>query len=387
MSDSGTPAPPISWLQHLHEAGQWERLEEIARQRLAAEPEDAAGHFHRAWALLRLERGAEMQPHVEHLLRKDAEDVRYLQLAALWHLTGKRYKKARTYLDTALGISPEDAALHHLGSIIHARLGKMELAKVHSSRARSFDPDDADYIHWDVDLRSFGKDSARDTWHALKQLEEALRLEPENPRVMAAIGDLWMSPLEQPRRAEEMYRQALACDPRDKEVQRKLWHAIQARNLLFRTLRIPVVALNQLRFAFLGLLREPWRFIFLFFACKFFMAYLLWLVAASVVFAPPAWLFEWLVLMDIRQADRVSRRVGVWWLRFHQCPFLMRFGFCLVLVLVFWWGLFAWLGIPPGMGLILVSLFFAVHLLCMLLYVFCRKLSAGRAADWSRPAA
>ncbi|HSI64931.1 MAG TPA: hypothetical protein VLE43_17525, partial [Candidatus Saccharimonadia bacterium] len=86
MSEPGKPAPPVSWLVHLLGAGQWGRLEEVARQRLAAEPDDPSGHFHRAWALLRLERGAEMQPHVEHLLRKDADDVRYLQLAALWHL-------------------------------------------------------------------------------------------------------------------------------------------------------------------------------------------------------------------------------------------------------------------------------------------------------------
>ena len=351
------------------------------------EPDDSHGHFHRAWALLRLERGAEMQPHVEQLLREDAEDVQHLQLAALWHLTGKRYTEARTYLDTALGIAPEGAALHHLASIVSARQGKMEQAKMHAASARNLDPDDADYVHWDVELRSIGKDSARDAWDALKQLEDALRLEPENPRVMAAIGDLYMDVLEQPRRAEEMYRQALVCDPADKDIQRKLWHAIQARNLFFRTLRIPIVGLNQLRYAFLGLLKEPWRLVILFIACKFVLGYLLWLLAATVVFAPPAWLFEWLVLMDIRQADRWSRRVGSWWLRFHLLPFMVRFGLCLVLVLAFWWALFWWVGVSPEIGLMIVGVFFAVHLMCMLLYVFCRKLSAGRPADWRRPAA
>ena len=110
MPETGSPLPPASWLQHLHAAGQWERLEEMSRQRLAAEPDDPAGHYHRAWALLRLDRAREMEPHVAHLLREDPEDVHHLKLAALWHLSAKRYAKAKAHLDSALALDPDEAS-------------------------------------------------------------------------------------------------------------------------------------------------------------------------------------------------------------------------------------------------------------------------------------
>lgn len=378
--DTGSPLPPSSWLQHLHAAGQWERLEEMSRQRLAAEPDDPVGHYHRAWALLRLERAREMEPHVEHLLREDPENVYHLKLAALWHLAGHRNARARAHLESALALDPDEASLHYLMAVLASRQGKLKKAQAHAARARALDPDDADYAQLDVELRSIDKETPADALNTIRELEEALRLEPENARVMAAIGDVWLENLEQPRRAEEMYRQALAMDPSDKDLQRKLWDAIQARNLLFRTLRIPIHGLHRVFAILRGLVRKPWYLIIFIIGFKFVLAYLAWLLAAAVVFAPPAWFFEWLVLMDIRRADRWSRHVGGWWLRFHLLQFYLRFGLCLALVGTFWWALFLWVGMPAPLGFIIVGIFFSVHFLLMLLYVACRKYSAWRAA-------
>jgi tetratricopeptide (TPR) repeat protein len=380
MPETGSPLQPASWLQHLHAAGQWGRLEEISRQRLAAEPADACGHYHRAWALLRLNRAPEMQPHVEHLLREDPEDVDHLKLAALWHLTANRNARAKSHLDSALALDPDEASVHYLLAVLASRQGKFKKAQAHAARARSLDPDDADYAQLDVELRSIGKETSADALNTIRELEEALRLEPDNARVMAGIGDVWLDSLEQPGRAEEMYRQALAIDPSDKGLQRKLWNAIQARNLFFRTLRIPIQGLQHVCAIARGLVLKPWYILVFIIAFKFVLGYLAWLLAAAVVFAPPAWFFEWLVLMDIRRADRWSRHVGGWWLRFHLLPFYLRFGLCLALVGAFWWALFLWVGIPAPLGFILVGVFFAVHFLLMLLYVACRKYSAWRAA-------
>jgi tetratricopeptide (TPR) repeat protein len=376
-SNSG---PPKEWLWHLHNAGQWERLERVARECLAADPVDAHGHFHCAWALLKLERAREMQPHVEFLLGKDPENAEYLKLAALWHMDGEgRFKQARKCLDAALKIAPEEASLWCIAAVADLRRYRFESAKQLISRARQLDPDDANIAHLYITLHSVEQTGARAAWKAVREHEDALKLDPESDVLIASMGDVFLDDLEMPERAEELYRRALAIDPMDRRHQKRLWRAMQARNVWFRTLRLPISGLTMVHNFLRGLRIKPWTAVFLIIGIKFVLAFIAWLIAATVVFGPPALMVEWLVLADIQLASRTAEKVGGWWLRFHHLPFAARLSCCLVLIVVFWWGLFVLLGIPPAPGFSAVATFFVVHLVIMAIRIGLRKSSAHAA--------
>jgi tetratricopeptide (TPR) repeat protein len=382
------PAPqaPGEWLRHLHLAGQWSRLEHFAAERLAADPNDVEAHFHRAWALLKLERGGEAGPHVEYLLGTDPEDASFLKLAAFRHMYhDRRFKQARACLDAALKITPEDATLWYLAAIIEAQLYHLDDARKLVTRARQLDPDDADIAHLHITLHTLEQTGAKAAWHAVREHEKALALDPENDGLIASLGDVFLDELEMPERAEELYRQALALDPSDRRHQKRLWKAMQKRNFFFRTLRLPLSGLTLLLNVLRGLRIKPWLILLFIIAFKFVLLYLAWLLAATVVFAPPALMAGWLVMADLQRASRAAATVGQWWLDFHRLPLGLRVACCVVLTLGFWWGLFALLGIQPLVGFSAVATFFAVHLVAMAVRINMRKSDAHNAAMAARP--
>lgn len=373
--------PPMEWLQHLHVAGQWERLEKFAAETLEADAEDIEAHFHRAWALLKLERGKEAGPHVEYLLRTNAEDVSFLKLAAFWHMHGhKRHTQARGCLETALKIDPEDAMLWYLAAIVETQLLQFEIARQFIARARQLDPDDADIAFLHISLVSMEQTGAKAAWQTVREHEKALALEPDNDSLIASMGDVYLDELEMPERAEELYRQALAIDPSDRHHQQRLWKAMQKRNFLFRTLRLPfsgmTLGVNLLR----AILIKPWLILCYLLGFKLIIAYFVWLLAATIVFAPPALIAGWLVMSDLQRASRAADKVGRWWLDFHMMPMAVRLLCCLLLMAAFWWGLFALLGVPASSGFIGIGLFFGVHLAVMALRVAMRKSDSHTAA-------
>jgi hypothetical protein len=370
--------PPLEWMQHLHAAGQWQRLEEIARERLAADPQDADAHFHRAWALLRLGRSKEMGPHAEHLLREDAECLQYLQLAALWHLEAKRWRPAQEHLDAALRLYPEEPVLWQMAAGLAAGRRQLARARECAARARQLAPDDADIAHLDIALASTERTGAAGAWATVREYERALALEPENDTLLGSMGDVYLEELEMPARAEELYRQALALAPADREHQQRLWNAMQARNLLFRTLRLPISGVRMVRNICRGLLVKPWYALLFLVGFKFVALFLVWLVLAWIVFAPPAWAVEWLVVADIRRASRAADSLGGWWLRFHRLPFAVRLALCLGLILGFWWGIFAWLDVPAAQGFKFIGIFFAINLALLTVRILLRRQEANR---------
>lgn len=373
--------PPREWLEHLHLAEQWERLEKYAGETLAADAEDVEAHFHRAWALLKLDRGKEAGPHVEYLLRVNSEEVAFLKLAAFWHMNvHKRYAQARACLQTALTIDPDDATVWNLAAIIETQLHEFEAARRFIIRARELDPDDADIAFLHITLLSMEQTGAKAAWQTVREHEKALTLEPENDSLIASMGDVFLDELEMPERAEELYRQALAIDPSDRHHQQRLWKVMQKRSLLFRTLRLPfsgaTFALNVLR----AIVIKPWLILCFLVGFKLVLAYLAWLLAASIVFGPPALIAGWLVVSDLQRASRTAEKVGRWWLDFHRLPMWVRFLCCLALITSFWWGLFALFGIPAGQGFIGIGIFFGVHYLMMAVRVAMRKSDTHNAA-------
>jgi len=381
-----SPQAPGEWLRHLHIAGQWARLEHFAAERLADDPDDVEAHFHRAWALLKLERGEEAGAHVEFLLKTDPEDASFLKLAAFRHMYHtKRLKQARTCLDTALKIAPEDATLWYLAAVIETQRYRFEEARKLVARARQIDPADANIAHLCFKLNSLERTGAMSAWYAVREHEKALALDPENDSLIASMGDVFLDELEMPERAEELYRQALVLDPSDRRHQKRLWKAMQQRNFFFRTLRLPLSGLRALLNILKGLLIKPWLVLLFIIGFKFVLVYLAWLFAATVVFGLPALLAGWIVMADLQSASRAADKVGRWWLDFHQMPIAVRVTCCVALTIGFWWLLFELFHVPPLMGFSGVLTFFAVHLVAVALSIHSRKRGTQKAAMATTP--
>jgi tetratricopeptide (TPR) repeat protein len=380
MNETSSQAPG-EWLRHLHIAGQWARLEHFASERLADDPNDVEAHFHRAWALLKLERGGEAGAHVDFLLKTDPEDASFLKLAAFRHMYHtKRHKQARACLDSALKIEPEDATLWFLAAVIETQRYRFEEARKFVARARQLDPDDADIAHLHITLNTLEQTGAKSAWYAVREHEKALALDPENDSLIASMGDVFLDELEMPERAEELYRQALALDPSDRRHQKRLWKAMQQRNFFFRTLRLPLSGLTLLLNLLRGLRIKPWLALVFIIGFKFVLAYLAWLLAATVVFGPPALLAGWMVMADLQRASRAAEKVGRWWLDFHRLPVAMRVACCVMITLGFWWGVFILFNVPALTGFAAVLTFFAVHLVVMALRIRSRQSETRKAA-------
>lgn len=365
---------PIEWFDHLYRTDQWERLLSATGENLSINPDDSRAHYYRAWALMFLKRLPEARIHVDWLLRDDPEDIQSLEVAARWHLKSKDFGMARTLISQAIELSPRDANLYFTAAIILSEANDNHLAKVCAARARALNPDDSSIAHLHIALHQVGQESATGAWRTIRAYEETLRLDPENDALIAAIGDVYLEQLEQPRQAELHYRQALGISPASKLHQQRLWLAIQQRSLLFRTLRLPYSAarLAVLMSADLG--KQPGCIIGLVLGFKVAMIGVCWLLASFIIFTPAALLYEWLVLLDIRHAARVPSRAArfIFWL--CRVPFSLRFAMCALLIAGFWWGLFAILGADsPSAGLKVVGGFFALHFLLVTVVVAIRK--------------
>src|SRR5262245_51024837 len=106
---SEAPKPPAAWLQHLHDAGQWDRLIEVAGQSLSVSPDDPVVHRHIAWGYAKLDQPNEMRPHVEFLLRDDPHEAQNHHLAAIYFLEIKQNSKAKPHIDILLADDPKNA--------------------------------------------------------------------------------------------------------------------------------------------------------------------------------------------------------------------------------------------------------------------------------------
>jgi hypothetical protein len=378
------PRPPEEWLQHLHESRQWERLVEMSKEVLGVDPEDERAHFHLGWALVRTGRTKEMQPQVEFLLRANPEHIGYRQLAALYLMEMKQYQEAWRHVDGCLADDPANAAIHHLAAMLAIRQQRWELAKKHSLTARSLSPDDADFAYLNIVLNSMEGGGPVQAWNRILQYEEALALQPEHDGMLAGIGDVYLTELEDPKTAESFYRRALAIDPQDKHHQQRLWKAIKARNLFFRVLRVPISGWEYLRNFFCGLAAEPWRCVYLVIGIKFVLAFAIWLFVMSVFFAPAALCFEWLVLADITRASRWSGKWGSWTLGFHRLPFWVRFVLCLALTCGLWCAMFRLLGWPLWIGFAMLAALYGVHFLIMGVLVLVRRSHSSLAGRKAR---
>jgi tetratricopeptide (TPR) repeat protein len=223
--------------EHLFLAGRWTDLVSLYEQRLAAR-DLASAPRERSRVLFRLgqvwgERRADPERAAECFRAAVAADPTCRP--ALAEL--RRLHLARGQWDVALQIAEAEAALDmsseeraallaEAGSLWLDELGDAEQALAHLERALQFAPDHE--LALDAAARAcraLGR-SAEAAGH-LQRLADQLS-GPPRAAALVAWAQLLAGPLEQPRRATELYRRALTDDPRNLEALEALAAAAEA---------------------------------------------------------------------------------------------------------------------------------------------------------------
>lgn len=163
----------------------------------------------------------------------------------------------------------------------------------------------------------------------------------------------------------------MAIDPLDADNQAKLLEARRSRSLLYRTLSLPVRAGRGFRQRVSdGRINPVWLLL----GIKPLGVFLCWLVVMGAVFTPAAWVYQWLLLDDLRR----DRRVPAVLEPLLRSPFWMRLMIALSLIvgvwaavvhLVFKTTLWESLGILAWM--------FGLHFVAVLAFIGFRRLRAG----------
>ena len=367
MPNHTEPKPPKEWLEHLSSAGQWERLIEMGRKSLAADPHDCDAHRHIAWAYAKTDRPKEMQPHVEFLLRTDANDPVHHHLGAVYQLGCKKPKLAKEHVEFALREDPLSPTYHYLACVTALRLGDAKAADLHIREARALAPEWAEAAHLQIRIDGGRQTRAREAWERIRRLEETLGLDPSNASVYESIGDIYLRELEDPRKAENFYRQALALDPTDKGIQEELFESIRSRSLLYRTLSMPAAVWKRFR-------KRQYSLILVIIAIKAFAIFLGWMLLVSVFFVPAAKIYEWFVLTDIhRQPSLLLAPLS----KILRSPLWIRMTITACLIMGLWMAILGWtFKTPPLTTLLIMTVVFVIHFIFVCMGVGIRKLRA-----------
>jgi tetratricopeptide (TPR) repeat protein len=372
MIEQVQPKPPVAWLQHLYDAGHWDRLIEMAGKSLAAEPDDAQVHRFLAWAYAKLDRYQEMRPHVEFVLRDDAEEPRNHHVAAIYYLEIKQHQRAKQHIDFLLHNDSQNATYHYLACIYYLRCNNSYIARNHITEARVLSPEWAAAAHLEINMDGIHQKKAREAWNRIRRLEQTLALEPENASVMKSIGDIYLYELEQPCDAERMYRQALAIDPTDRELQQRLLKTLRTRSLIYRTLSLPSSA-------WLAIIRN--------FGTKFpaSIVHMAWVLLVGAFFFPASKVFEWLVLAEVAHARPVSRWSS-WFGKVLAWPLWLRLCSAMAIILGAWLLVLWAIGVAPRDALEVIAWIFGIHFGLVVLFVGLRRLRArfGRWREMKR---
>lgn len=224
--DNVTAKPPPEWLDHLHETGQWERLEQMARKCVEIDPTDVDAHGHLTWALLKQGRYVDTRPHIEASLNDDPECADIHLVAAFTEWQKGRRQSAWQHIKTAMGIEPKYPSLFYLAANFYEEENELDKARTAINAARALDPEHAGIARLHVDLHIPANGTEERGWERVHEFEQILAMEPDSAELHECLGDVCLKELNLPTRAETCFRQALSLKPNNAFVQEKLRQAI-----------------------------------------------------------------------------------------------------------------------------------------------------------------
>jgi Flp pilus assembly protein TadD len=326
-------------------SGQWDRAVETAVEWLSTEPENIEAHLAVGQALVVLNRHAEAERHIAHVLaaRPDS-DICHRLMSAI-HFSAGRYKAADESVRKAISLDPTDAFHWYHLALMCYRQGDRASARKFGSKALELSPRSPDIMNL-VTLCEPATSANAD--QRLAQYHEALELDPENAAIHNNIGAHHLDITHDYEAAEECFRRALFFDPSDKTARSNLFVTLKHRDPIYRALRAPkdfliqgfsVAQKARQRNILLYLLMVPlWIF-----ALRFVVAgLLLW----CLFIWPLLKAYEYLTIGDIlSKAGEVGAHRGGF-LGYRRCSLKVRLGVFAAFLALFWGGTaFSWMTI------------------------------------------
>lgn len=228
---------PLSAISQLLAVGQLERAQQMARDLIAADPENPGSHLVLARVLLTMEKPEPALQAMGEAIRLAPGDdsVWGLQSETLFQLG--RFAESEVAILRALEIAADDPWYHYQYALLLTVNERRAQALKAVEKALEFDPDS----HANHALRAalLMQVHPRKWSVSVEAAERALRLDPEDPFAHAVLG---MIRLQQGDRAgaEERFRAALLLDPTSALARQGLAHTVMASNPLYR----PMLAFN-----------------------------------------------------------------------------------------------------------------------------------------------
>jgi tetratricopeptide (TPR) repeat protein len=213
--------------------GRPQEAEQMVRDALQAEPDDAALLTVLARALLDQDRYSEAGEAATRIVAADPENVAGLSCLAAAAAGQRRNAKALAVVARAVQLAPNTADLHRQHAEILLANNRRAQSLTAARRARSLAPHSASIaaVLGRILLANGQVEQAR------AEIDRALSLDPEDARAHRAAG---LFELQRGGTAESIkrYRESLRLNPADKAARRGLATALKSRNPVFRWLML-----------------------------------------------------------------------------------------------------------------------------------------------------
>jgi Flp pilus assembly protein TadD len=335
MQDAGAPLPNYSLLFSRYSgSNQWDRAHAVAREWLAADPENPRAAAAAGQALINLGRAPEAETHVRRVLQREPENDFALRLLSIVCFKRGRFQEADDAIHRAISIQPHDAYhWYHLGQMCHSQ-GDLDSGRRFAARAREIRPRDANIVNL---LAMCERPDARDQSAQLRHYQEALELDPENSVIHNNIGVYYLNVEKDYRAAEAAFRRALHFEPARALFRSNLFITLKHRDPVYRILCAPRDFF--LRIAALSRGKTGLRYLLvltLWILLGYFL--LIGLILWGVFIWPLVKVYERLTVGDIRaKAGEIGARRGGWF-GFHRWPVRVRLGLFAAILVGFWGG-------------------------------------------------
>ncbi|MDB6155553.1 MAG: hypothetical protein JWL90_4006 [Chthoniobacteraceae bacterium] len=321
------------------ESGQWDRALESAREWLANDPQNSGAHLAAGQALINLERKAEADVHISHVLRIEPENAFAHRLMSIVRFDQKRFKEADSAIQQAIALAPNDAYNWYHLALMCYRQGDLKSATTWAQKARGLSPLDPSIINL---LAMCAPDDANPSANGqLRQYQQALELDPENATVHNNIGVHYLNVSRDYAAAEKSFRFALSLEPANPIFRSNLFVTIKQRDRFYRILCGPRDLLAKFSLFMRRTRERSWVAalllipVWIIAARFFFIVLILWLLFVW----PMIKVYEQLTVGDLRaKAGEIGARQGGF-LQYRRWPLKARLAIFGALLVGFWFSL------------------------------------------------
>jgi len=318
-------------------SGQWDRALETAREWLSVEPENKDAHMATGQALVGLNRHAEAESHIGHVLAARPDDDTAHRLMSSIHFSLKRFKAADESIRKAISLDPTDAFHWYHLALMCYRQGDLASAKKFGSKALELCPRNANLMN----LVAMCDPAASSNPHrTLSQYHAALELDPENAAIHNNIGAHYLDVAHDYQAAEDCFRRALFFEPSCKTYRANLFVALKHRDPIYRALRAPKDFFLR-GFSFMEKARQKNILLYLI-MIPFWIFAFRFLIGGLILWCLFVWplikAYEYLTIGDIQSkaGELRAKRGGLF--GYRSWPLHVRLGMFAGFLALFWGG-------------------------------------------------